>query len=76
MITALQTLLGFLGGFVAGMMLSVGWYIIATNYFGMFDRDGGGAMGAVFIIGPFLGCLLGIAGAILVFRRRMRRAAP
>lgn len=76
MVTALQTGLGFLGGFLAGMLMSLGGYIIATSVFGMFDRDGGGAMGAIFIIGPFLGLILGTIVASLVFRRRMRRAEP
>jgi hypothetical protein len=76
MITALLTFLGFLGGFLAGMLLSLGGYIIATSVFGMFDRDGGGAMGAIFIIGPFLGLILGTIVASLVFRRRMRRVQP
>lgn len=75
MVTAMQTFLGFLGGFLAGMALSIGGYIMATSWFGMFDRDGGGAMGAIFVIGPFLGCILGVIGAILMFRRRMRRRA-
>jgi hypothetical protein len=76
MVTALQTFLGFLGGFLAGMLMSLGGYIIATSVFGVFDRDGGGAMGAIFIIGPFLGLILGTIVGILVFRRRSRRASP
>ena len=48
--------------FVAGLIwlaIPIVWYIVATNYFGVFDRDGGGAMGAIFIMGPILGCCSG-----------------
>ncbi|MCZ8181766.1 MAG: hypothetical protein O9322_02260 [Beijerinckiaceae bacterium] len=74
MATAFFTFLGFLGGFALGMAISVGTYIIATSYFGVFDRDGGGAMAAIFGLGPMLGCLLGLIAAIVVFLRRRRRA--
>lgn len=60
-----RTILGFVLGYVAGHASSVLGYILMTNYGGMFDRDGGGAMGAIFILGPTLGVLGGIAGAII-----------
>ena len=56
--------------FVIGLVLfGIIWYIVATNYFGVFDRDGGGAMGAIFIMGPIAGLLLGIIAAIVTIRR-------
>lgn len=57
--------LAFLGGLIAGEAIPIVWYIAATNYFGMMDRDGGGAMGAIFILGPMLGIFLAITGAIV-----------
>ena len=48
----LKIILAFLAGLIVGEAIPLVWYIVATNYFGMFDRDGGGAMGAIFIMGP------------------------
>jgi MFS family permease len=61
----LKILLAFLLGLVAGWAIPIVWYIVATNYFGMFDRDGGGAMGAIFIMGPILALIVGIVAAIV-----------
>jgi hypothetical protein len=72
--------LAVVGGFVAGFI--VGWctallgYLAATNIFGFFDRDGGGAMATAFVIGPFLGIIIGVVGAILVALRMRRKSAP
>jgi len=60
----LKIILGFIAGLIAGEGAAILGYIIATNFFGVFDRDGGGAMGAVFILGPALALLGGIAAAI------------
>jgi hypothetical protein len=61
----LKILLAFLLGLVAGWAIPIVWYIVATNYFGLFDRDGGGAMGAIFIMGPILALIVGIVAAIV-----------
>lgn len=61
----LKILLAFFVGLVIGEAVPVVWYIVATNYFGMFDRDGGGAMGAIFIMGPILAVVVGIVAAIV-----------
>lgn len=59
----LKIFLAFLGGLIAGEFIPIGWYILATNYFGLIDRDGGGAMGAIFILGPISAILLGTVAA-------------
>ncbi len=61
--------LAFLAGIIVGEAIPIVWYIIATNYFGVFDRDGGGAMGAIFLMGPMLALLLGTVAAIVTARR-------
>lgn len=65
MLRFLKILIAFLLGLIAGEAIPIVWYIVATNYFGVFDRDGGGAMGAIFIIGPILALTLGTAAAIV-----------
>lgn len=60
-----RIILGFILGYLAGHASSVLGYIVMTTWGGMFDRDGGGAMGAIFILGPMLGVAGGIAGAII-----------
>jgi hypothetical protein len=64
--------LAFLTGLIAGEALPILYYIIATNYFGLFDRDGGGAMGAVFIMGPIVAIVLGIMSAVVMAVRTSR----
>jgi hypothetical protein len=59
----LKILLAFLSGLIAGEAIPIVWYIVATNYFGLFDREGGGEMGAIFILGPILALLLGVVAA-------------
>lgn len=66
---------GFIGGFVAGWSAALLVYIFYTDVLGHYDRDGGGAMGTVFVIGPFFGIILGIVAAIYVARRRSRPPA-
>ena len=61
----LKIALAFLAGLIAGEAIPIVGYIVATNYFGVFDRDGGGAMGAIFIMGPILALLLGSVAAIV-----------
>ncbi len=67
---ALKIFLAFLLGLIVGEAIPIVWYIVATNYFGVFDRDGGGAMGAIFIMGPILALLLGTFAAIVTARSR------
>lgn len=63
---ALKIIGAFFAGLVIGEAIPVIWYIVATSYFGMFDRDGGGAMGAIFIMGPMLAIVLAVILAIVV----------
>jgi hypothetical protein len=70
----LKILLAFLAGLIVGEAIPIAWYIVATNYFGLFDRDGGGAMGAIFIMGPILALIVGTIAAIIAARRTARRA--
>ncbi len=69
----MRAVLGFLGGYLLGHASAVLGYIIATNFFGVFDRDGGGAMSTIFILGPILGLVGGVTGAVLASRWRRRQ---
>lgn len=64
---------GFIGGFIVGWGAALLFYIFYTDVLGHFDRDGGGAMGTIFVIGPFLGVIVGTLAAIYVSRRRSHR---
>ncbi|NWG22992.1 MAG: hypothetical protein HXY30_01000 [Pseudorhodoplanes sp.] len=66
---AFKIVLAFLAGLIAGEAVPILYYIVATNYFGLFERDGGGAMGAIFILGPVLAFVLGSIAAIVAARR-------
>lgn len=70
----LKIFLAVIAGLVAGEASAIIGYILATNFFGLFDRDGGGAMGAIFILGPLLAVTLAIVFAVIV-AARTRRAA-
>jgi len=65
----LKIFLAFIGGLILGEALPILYYIVATNYLGMFDRDGGGAMGAIFLLGPISALLCGVVAAVIVARR-------
>lgn len=65
----LKISLAFIAGLVVGEAIPIIGYILATNFFGLFDRDGGGAMGAIFIIGPLLAITCAIVFAIVVAQR-------
>lgn len=65
----LKIILAFLAGLIVGWAIPIVWYITATNYFGLHDRDGGGAMGAIFIMGPIAALLLATIAAIVTIRR-------
>lgn len=60
----LKIFLAFIAGLIVGQAIPIVWYIVATTYFGVFDRDGGGAMGAIFIMGPLMALVVGTAAAI------------
>jgi len=64
----IRTILGFLGGYLTGHAGAIAAYVLMTTYGGLFDRDGGGAMGAIFILGPAAGVVAGLVGAILAHR--------
>jgi hypothetical protein len=64
-----KIVLACVAGLIVGEAIPIVWYILATNYFGVFDRDGGGAMGAIFIVGPILALSPGILAAVVVARR-------
>lgn len=70
-----RIILGFILGYVAGHASSVIGYILMTTWGGLFDRDGGGAMGAIFILGPMLGLVGGVAGALLARATRKKKEA-
>jgi hypothetical protein len=63
---ALLALGAFLAALVVGWMGVVGVYILGTSLGWFFDRDGGGAMGALFMLGPAVGLLLGVMSALAV----------
>lgn len=69
---SLKIFLAILAGLVVGEGASIGYYILATNYFGVFDRDGGGAMGAIFILGPFLAIVCAIVFGVVVAAKTKR----
>ena len=66
---AARAVLGFLAGAVAGYGLSILGYIAATSFGGVFDRDGGLAMGVAFMIGPLVAIVCGIVAAVWAARR-------
>jgi hypothetical protein len=68
----LKILLAIIAGLVIGEGIAIVGYILATNFFGLFDRDGGGAMGAIFIIGPLLAVICAVVFAIIVAARTRR----
>jgi hypothetical protein len=68
----LKIFLAIIAGLVIGEGIAIVGYILATNFFGVFDRDGGGAMGAIFIIGPLLAVICAVVFAIVVAARTRR----
>ena len=66
---SLKIFLAIIAGLIVGEAVAIVGYILATNFFGLFDRDGGGAMGAIFILGPMLAIMLAIVFAIVAARR-------
>jgi hypothetical protein len=66
---AIKIVLAFFAGLIVGEAIPIIGYILATNYLGLFDRDGGGAMGAIFIMGPISALIVGTLAAIVTARR-------
>jgi hypothetical protein len=56
----------FLLAFVLTWAAAIGYYVLGTSLGWFFDRDGGVAMGTIFIGGPSLGLLAGLACAVIV----------
>ena len=65
----LKIFLAVIAGLIVGEAIPIVWYILATNYFGMFDRDGGGAMGAIFLMGPLCAVVCAIIFGVIVAKR-------
>ena len=61
----LKILLAFLAGLIAGGVIPTVWYNVPTNCFGLFDQDGGGATGAIFILGLTPAIAVGTVVAIV-----------
>lgn len=66
-------LLGFVVGAVTGWAAVIAAYAAYVEVFNVFDRDGGGAMAAVFAIGPMVGLITGLVTGVQVALRRKRR---
>jgi hypothetical protein len=69
----LALVLGFFGGWLVTASAAL-WYMDKAD---IFDRDGGGAMGAFFILGPFGGAIIAIALAAVTMSRgraKLKRA--
>lgn len=66
-----------LGAFFLGLILdwgaAIGPCVVGTSLQWFFDRDGGGAMGTFFVIGPALGLVMGLVLAVVV---ALKTAAP
>ena len=65
----LKIFLAVIAGLIVGEAIPIVWYILATNYFGMFDRDGGGAMVAIFLMGPLCAVVCAIIFGVIVAKR-------
>lgn len=65
----LRIFLAFLGGAIAGWLLSIGAYIILSSTELMYDREGGKAMAFAFVIGPFVALIVGALAAVRTARR-------
>lgn len=66
--TLLALVLGLFGGWAVATSAAFR-YMDAAN---VFDRDGGGAMGAFFIIGPFVGMIVALVAAGVTAARMLR----
>lgn len=69
MAKAFKIILAFIAGLVVTWGATVAAGVGYMNYFKIFDRDGGGAMGLIFIIGPFCGVIGGMIAAVITARK-------
>ncbi|MBG1231094.1 hypothetical protein [Aestuariivirga litoralis] len=72
---ALKIILAFVGALIVGEALPIIWYIIETNYLGVFDRDGGGAMGSIFILGPLCAIICAMIATLVVISKTKKPKA-
>ena len=70
------TLLALVLGFFGGWAVATSAFFRYMDAFDIFDRDGGGAMGAIFIIGPFFGVIAAIVSAAIVLVRGLAAGQP
>jgi apolipoprotein N-acyltransferase len=63
-------------GAVAGWLLAMGVYAIETEWLGVHDHDGGGAMAYGLVIGPLAGLVLGTVLAAITAMRLTSKAKP
>lgn len=70
------TLLALVLGFFGGWAVATSAFFRYMDAFDIFDRDGGGAMGAIFIIGPFFGVIAAIVIAAIVLVRGLAAGQP
>jgi hypothetical protein len=66
-------LLALVLGFFGGWAVATSAMFRYMEAFDVFDRDGGGAMGAFFVIGPFFGLIIAIVAAGMTAARMLRR---
>lgn len=72
-------LLKIVAAFFAGLIVT--WIVMAAvgitymNLFNIVDRDGGGHMGLIFIIGPLCGVTGGVITAVFVWWRTRQKNA-
>lgn len=66
---ALKVGLAAVAGLVLGEAAAILGYVIATNFLSLVDRDGGAAMGAIFVLGPALAVVFALTGALVVAGR-------
>lgn len=65
----LLSVLAFIGGAIAGLVLCLLVYLALTTFGGVFDFEGSMAMGFAFTIGPIGALVCGIVAAIWTARR-------
>lgn len=69
MAKAFKVALAFLAGVVITWVAAVALGVAYMSYFNIFDRDGGGSMGLIFMVGPFCGFWGGLLAAIITARK-------
>lgn len=70
------TLLALVLGFFGGWAFATSAFFRYMDAFDVYDRDGAGAMGAFFIIGPFFGVIAAIVLAAIVLVRGLAAGQP